>query len=287
MSNRTDAGAPQPMPTPNARPSIVGLVIHDLAERAVLGRKKYGTDLQAHNGRDPLVDAYQENLDECMYLRQEIEERTDLRAQVAELEAAQQRHLALIAKLSNETPFDDEIKGWETQRAKMIAEVGTLRATLAERDARHDSSMRYLRDIENMASTGTQSAVMREDGDGALRLSLFRDIRTAARSGIAGDGLRLNEAVEIDHLTDKAAKLEAERDAEIATARSYKERYEQELRDNVALGEERDRLRVALGLPPEYPVMASRAGRELSAGFRAAGYELERAAEPDCRDEDP
>lgn len=31
--------------------------------------------LQAHNGRDPLVDAYQEALDLVVYLRQAIEER--------------------------------------------------------------------------------------------------------------------------------------------------------------------------------------------------------------------
>lgn len=38
------------------------------------GRSKYGTPLQANNGRDPLVDAYQESLDLCVYLRQAIAE---------------------------------------------------------------------------------------------------------------------------------------------------------------------------------------------------------------------
>lgn len=42
---------------------------------ALKGRRKYGTPLQAHNGRDPLVDAYQEALDLCVYLRQAIAER--------------------------------------------------------------------------------------------------------------------------------------------------------------------------------------------------------------------
>ena len=36
---------------------------------------EHGTPLQAHNGRDPLVDAYQEALDLAVYLRQAIEER--------------------------------------------------------------------------------------------------------------------------------------------------------------------------------------------------------------------
>lgn len=39
------------------------------------GRRKYGTPLQPFNGRDPLVDAYQEVLDLAVYLRQAIWER--------------------------------------------------------------------------------------------------------------------------------------------------------------------------------------------------------------------
>lgn len=39
-----------------------------------MGLKKYGTVLQPNNGRDALVDAYQEALDLVVYLRQRIEE---------------------------------------------------------------------------------------------------------------------------------------------------------------------------------------------------------------------
>jgi hypothetical protein len=38
--------------------------------------QRYGTLLQAGNGRDALVDAYQECLDLACYLRQAIEERS-------------------------------------------------------------------------------------------------------------------------------------------------------------------------------------------------------------------
>jgi hypothetical protein len=38
------------------------------------GRDHYGTPRQAHNRRNALVDAYQEALDLCVYLRQLIEE---------------------------------------------------------------------------------------------------------------------------------------------------------------------------------------------------------------------
>ena len=70
------AVAAQPAPVPQVdRPSIHDLVAEDLAERKALGRQRYGTTLQAGNGRDALVDAYQEALDLACYLRQAIEER--------------------------------------------------------------------------------------------------------------------------------------------------------------------------------------------------------------------
>lgn len=46
-----------------------------MEERERFGILKYGTPVQAGNGRDALVDAYQEALDLCVYLRQAIEER--------------------------------------------------------------------------------------------------------------------------------------------------------------------------------------------------------------------
>lgn len=65
----------QPAPEPNHNPAIVDLVIIDMLDRKRFGQTKYGVELQAHNGRDPMVDAYHEALDLCMYLRQAIEER--------------------------------------------------------------------------------------------------------------------------------------------------------------------------------------------------------------------
>ena len=50
-------------------------VIGDMHARRVLGIERYGTPLKANNGRKSLLDAYQEALDLCVYLRQEIEER--------------------------------------------------------------------------------------------------------------------------------------------------------------------------------------------------------------------
>ena len=49
-------------------------VLDDMKQRHEFGLKKYGTPLQPFNGRDPLVDAYQEMLDACVYLRQWMQE---------------------------------------------------------------------------------------------------------------------------------------------------------------------------------------------------------------------
>lgn len=67
---------PEPAPIPNDRPAVWDLVIRDMQERDQTGEKKYGVRLQPHNGRDPLIDAYQEILDAAVYLRQAIYEAT-------------------------------------------------------------------------------------------------------------------------------------------------------------------------------------------------------------------
>lgn len=65
----------EPPPHFTLGPSMQDLVIADIEARKRVGLRKYGTLLQAGNGRDALMDAYQEALDLVMYLRQAIEER--------------------------------------------------------------------------------------------------------------------------------------------------------------------------------------------------------------------
>lgn len=67
--------AEQPAPIPRDTTPIWDLVIADMHARDHLGRARYGTPLQAHNGRDALRDAYEEALDLAVYLRQLIDER--------------------------------------------------------------------------------------------------------------------------------------------------------------------------------------------------------------------
>jgi hypothetical protein len=70
-----DLNKPEPAPVSNNHPAVWDMVIADMQERDRTGLAKYGTRLQPFNGRDPLVDAYQEVLDLAVYLRQEIEQR--------------------------------------------------------------------------------------------------------------------------------------------------------------------------------------------------------------------
>lgn len=64
----------EPAPVKNNKPSIHDLVIKDMHSRKEMGLKKYGTVLQAGNGRNALKDAYEEVLDLAMYLKQKLEE---------------------------------------------------------------------------------------------------------------------------------------------------------------------------------------------------------------------
>jgi len=69
----SDSG--QPAPIMNDGPFVKDLVIADIEELCERRRVKYGTHLQANNGRDALQDAYEEALDLCLYLKQVLMER--------------------------------------------------------------------------------------------------------------------------------------------------------------------------------------------------------------------
>ncbi len=68
---------PEPKPKKTNEISVWSLVLTDMMDRDLDGRRKYGVPLQASNGRDHLVDAYQEALDLVVYLRAEIEKRSN------------------------------------------------------------------------------------------------------------------------------------------------------------------------------------------------------------------
>jgi len=61
-------------PIKNNNVSIWELVFEDMRNRDMEGYKKYGIHLQPFNGRNSLIDVYQEALDLVVYLRQLIYE---------------------------------------------------------------------------------------------------------------------------------------------------------------------------------------------------------------------
>lgn len=77
MSDVRDPERDQVLPTPNNRNAIHDLVSADLQERKEHGTRKYGTPLQAFNGRNQLLDAYEEVLDLAVYLRAALEEQNE------------------------------------------------------------------------------------------------------------------------------------------------------------------------------------------------------------------
>lgn len=75
MGDTYDPEHDQQLPVPNDQPAIHDLVAADLELRKRHGTIKYGTPLQAFNGRDALLDAYCEILDLAVYLKQGLVER--------------------------------------------------------------------------------------------------------------------------------------------------------------------------------------------------------------------
>ena len=67
----------QPDPIPNTNRPVWDLVIEDMKNRDNVGRQRYGVPLQAGNGRDALLDTYEELLDACVYIKQAILERNN------------------------------------------------------------------------------------------------------------------------------------------------------------------------------------------------------------------
>lgn len=93
----------EPAPTGHGA-DITDLVLKDLADRREAGVKKYGTPLRAFNGRNALVDAYQESLDQVLYLRQRITENGERgdAATATEIETTDQITVRLVQKMGGD-----------------------------------------------------------------------------------------------------------------------------------------------------------------------------------------
>lgn len=112
----------QPTPTKNDTTPIWDLVIEDIHARDDLGEKRYGTRLQAHNGRDPLRDAYEESLDLVVYLRQEMEERRDLNNKLVELRYRIAELEGEVEELEDEEKIPHSVRVDELERRNLVLE---------------------------------------------------------------------------------------------------------------------------------------------------------------------
>jgi hypothetical protein len=118
----THASQPQPAPTQSTasskvlpdvlcHPMLAGdnpinrKVVADFESRAKAGTEKYGVFLHTHNGRDALMDLYQELVDGAMYARQ------------ASLEA-EDRDIEIMAI------YEETLRAVKRVRAKMLADRG-------------------------------------------------------------------------------------------------------------------------------------------------------------------
>ncbi len=68
-----DPAAAQDPPV-HGRADITSYVVRDLEDRRKAGIKKYGQPLMTDDGRNGLIDAYQEAVDLTVYLRKRLEE---------------------------------------------------------------------------------------------------------------------------------------------------------------------------------------------------------------------
>lgn len=75
-------------------------IIDDLQARLELGVKKYGVRLQTNNGRNALLDAYQEALDLIMYLRQRIAETENVAFSHAERSKLMMSYMSAISQVA-------------------------------------------------------------------------------------------------------------------------------------------------------------------------------------------
>lgn len=74
-------------PTPHGQgPRVTPLVVQDLLARDELGKGEYGEYLRSHNGRNSLLDAYNESLDQSKYLKQHLMEREAMLRWLRDLE---------------------------------------------------------------------------------------------------------------------------------------------------------------------------------------------------------
>ncbi len=181
----------------NACNAISSLHEQSKTDRALLARSVVETKalLEANAG-------YREALDGSRAKYTQAQER------IAALEARQQELLQTIARVSQATPFPDEVAGWEGQRAAMIAEVGTLRSRERNLYASLVSALGHDPVPDKPVNDDAWSAAFR--GVIGLRTALAERREDVARSTGCVSDMELSFAIERAGYTAEIANLRAD-----------------------------------------------------------------------------
>ena len=91
---------------------VISLVLADMRDRDRIGEQCHGTRLTSGNGRDHLVDAYQELLDSCVYLMNELDE-----------------HGVELSALLTDDVFPDKAHRWYLHDVQQLC-VSQIRASI-------------------------------------------------------------------------------------------------------------------------------------------------------------
>lgn len=114
--------------------SVIPLVLADMRDRDAVGRQRYGTPLTSGNGRDHLVDAYQEMLDGCVYLMNELDE-----------------HGVGLTTHLTEASFPDKAHRWYLHDVQQLC-MAQIRASIHLRAIMEERSRRVASSTEEQAS---------------------------------------------------------------------------------------------------------------------------------------
>lgn len=125
MGRKRDPTTDQPLPH-GTGPTIGPLVKADIDRRTDVGIKKYGEPLRANNGRDALVDAYEEAIDLVMYLRQAIEERNAVKRREGQKPLDTFPTLVTVAAIPSSGAFYHEGVIWRVDDTPLPGKVRTF-----------------------------------------------------------------------------------------------------------------------------------------------------------------
>lgn len=106
------ASKPEPKPKPGGEPvwqraidrALIDYapyqIIEDMRERHIFGLEKYGVPLSTNDGRNALIDAYQEALDGYVYLvKEQLESLLSLADDIPELEDLTKMQLEIAERI--------------------------------------------------------------------------------------------------------------------------------------------------------------------------------------------